>query len=91
MNQRTTGIHHAARIALAFAAAATLAALPACSSSAPLFAADGRPTSQVQCSAAGPWDACWQNARGICGGPYDVVRESIDDNTRTLLFACNRK
>lgn len=81
----SSGSGRAARVLPAMAA---LAALAGCSSSAPLFAPDGRPTTQVQCSAAGTWDACMQHARGMCGGAFDVVRQTTGGGVRTLLFAC---
>jgi len=76
------------RTARAVYALAALATLGGCGSSAPLFAPDGRPTTQVQCSAAGTWDACMQQARGMCGGNFDVVRQSTSSGVHTLLFAC---
>jgi hypothetical protein len=69
----------------------SLSGLFACSSSAPLFTPDGRSTSQVQCPAAGTWDTCRQNAGGICGGDFDTIRQSIDNDTRTLVFACHAR
>jgi len=29
-----------------------------------------------------------QQARGMCGGNFDVVRQSTSSGMRTLLFAC---
>lgn len=65
-----------------------LAGLSACGGSAPLFTSDGRSTSQVQCPAAGAWETCQQHAAGICGGSFDTIQQSLDGDTRTLLFAC---
>jgi hypothetical protein len=73
------------------AVAAFGAALGGCGGSAPLFTGDGRATTQVQCPAAGPWDTCQQNARGICEGDFDVIQQSTSGDTRTLLFACRAK
>lgn len=67
------------------------AALAGCGGSAPLFTGDGRPTTLVQCPAQGPWDTCMQNARGICQGDFDVIKQSVDAGTRNLLFACRAK
>jgi hypothetical protein len=73
------------------AAAALGAALGGCGGNAPLFTGDGRPTTQVQCPSAGPWDTCLQNARGICQGDFDVIQQSTGGDSRTLLFACRAK
>jgi hypothetical protein len=75
------------------AAAASLCAaiLAGCGGSAPLFTSDGRPTTAVQCSAAGPWDNCMDNARGICGGAIDVIQQSAANGEHKLLFACKAK
>ncbi|TKC88071.1 hypothetical protein FAZ69_16110 [Trinickia terrae] len=62
-----------------------------CGGSAPLFTGDGRATTQVQCPAAGPWETCLQNARGICQGDFDVIKQSSDNGMRNLLFACRAK
>ncbi|WP_246793177.1 hypothetical protein [Burkholderia perseverans] len=67
---------------------ALLASLAGCGGGAPLFTPDGRSTAQVQCPEAGPWDTCLQNARGICDGNFDTIRQSVESGTRTLLFAC---
>ncbi|MEA3119415.1 MAG: hypothetical protein QOI13_2685 [Paraburkholderia sp.] len=64
------------------------AALAGCGGSAPLFARDGRPTTLVQCSAQGPLSACTENARGMCEGDFDIVKQSADNGVRNLLFAC---
>ncbi|MGV2289752.1 hypothetical protein AAHK20_13660 [Trinickia sp. YCB016] len=77
--------------ARAMAVVAFAAALGGCGGSAPLFTGDGRVTTQVQCSSAGPWDTCLQNARGICQGDFDVIQQSSSGDTRTLLFACRAK
>jgi hypothetical protein len=65
-----------------------VAAFTGCSSNQKLFTRDGRPTSLVQCSADGSWNECLQNARGICGGDFDVIEHSLKSGTRNLLFAC---
>ncbi|TAL99201.1 MAG: hypothetical protein EPN73_00300 [Paraburkholderia sp.] len=65
------------------------AALAGCSSAAPLFSPDGLPTTQVQCSAAGG-DGCEQQARGMCGGPFEIVRQTTAGGVRNLLFACKK-
>ncbi|CAG4898520.1 hypothetical protein [Paraburkholderia gardini] len=79
--------------ALSAAAAAcagmALAALAGCSSAPPLFSPDGLPTTQVQCSAAGG-DGCEQQARGMCGGPFEIVRQTTVDGVRNLIFACRK-
>jgi hypothetical protein len=62
-----------------------------CGGTAQLFTGDGRPTTQVQCPTAGPWDTCLQNARGICQGDVDVIKRSSSGETHTLLFACRAK
>ncbi|AXL50642.1 hypothetical protein DSC91_002952 [Paraburkholderia caffeinilytica] len=75
-------------------AGATLA-LPAivllcgCSSSAPLFLSDGRQTTLVQCPAGS--DSCSQQANAACGGAFDVVRQSRDNGTLSLIYACRAK
>lgn len=77
----------------AFARALTAAGLSAavlagCGGSAPLFTRDGRPTTAVQCSGAGPWDDCIENARGICQSDIDVIQQSDVGGAHKLLFAC---
>ena len=57
-----------------------------CSSSPPLFLSDGRATTLVQCPSGS--DSCTQQARAACGGDYDVVRQSNDNGTLSLLYAC---
>jgi len=69
-------------------AIAAAAALAGCGSNEKLFTGDGRPTALVQCSADGSWNDCLQNARGICGGDFDVIRHSLKRGMRNLLFAC---
>ena len=78
----------AARAVLAIACFASLAA---CGTDAPLTTPDGRMTSQVQCSASGPADACEQNATGLCGGQFDTIGDSVKNDTRTLIFACRTR
>jgi len=68
---------------------ALLAALAGCSSSPPLFLPDGRPTTLVQCPQGS--DSCTQQARAACGGQFDVVRQSNEDGTRSLIYACPAK
>ncbi|WP_460900899.1 hypothetical protein [Paraburkholderia jirisanensis] len=78
---------HAAGSAAALAA---LAALAGCGSSAPLFASDGSPTTLVQCPNGS--DSCEQQASAACGGgAYEVVRQTVENGTRNLLYACRRK
>lgn len=73
------------------AAAAGFAMLAGCGGSAPLFTGDGRPTTLVQCPEQGSWDTCMQNARGICQGEVDVIRQTVENGARNLLFACRAK
>ncbi|SEB09349.1 hypothetical protein [Paraburkholderia sartisoli] len=75
--------------AAAASAGVAFAALAGCSSAAPLFSPDGLPTTQVQCSAAGG-DGCEQQARGMCGGPFEIVRQTTAGGVRNLLFACKK-
>jgi hypothetical protein len=63
-------------------------ALGACSSSPPLFSADGRPTQQILCPAAGGWRNCTDNARVLCPGGYDVIDQSTGDPSNSMLVAC---
>ena len=67
---------------------AGLASLGACSSAPPLFTADGRSTTQVQCPASGPAATCEQAATGLCGGAFDTIGTSLKAGLRTLIFAC---
>ncbi|WP_442857164.1 hypothetical protein [Burkholderia sp. TSV86] len=67
---------------------ALMAGLSGCGGSAPLFTSDGRSTTMVQCPAGGPWETCIQNARGMCGGDFDTIQQSVDNGVRNLLFAC---
>lgn len=64
-------------------------ALGACSSSAPLFLSDGRATTLVQCPAGS--DSCSQQASASCGGAFDVVRQSTENGTLNLIYACRAK
>ncbi|PMS31102.1 hypothetical protein [Paraburkholderia rhynchosiae] len=64
-------------------------ALSGCSSSAPLFLSDGRPTTLVQCPAGS--DSCAQQATVSCGGAFDVVRRSTNSGTLSLIYACRAK
>nr|WP_144150893.1 hypothetical protein [Paraburkholderia sp. BCC1885] len=65
---------------------ALLGALAGCSSSPPLFLPDGRPTTLVQCPEGS--DSCAQQARASCGGQFDVVRQSSDNGSLSLIYAC---
>jgi len=78
-----------ARLALSIVACA--AALAGCGGSAPLFTADGRPTTVVQCSASSAWDNCTEHARAICSGDIDIIQQSDIDGQHNLLFACKTK
>ena len=77
------------RAALGATGFALLAGLTACSSSPPLFLPDGRPTTLVQCPEGS--DSCVQQARVSCGGQFDVVRQSSDNGTVSLIYACPAK
>lgn len=79
------------RLPVAMSASILFAALPACSSSTPLFLSDGRPTIQVQCPAAGDRESCAEQARARCGGPYDTVDTSTEGASYNLVFACRAK
>jgi hypothetical protein len=74
------------RTALGAAGLAMFAALAGCSSSPPLFLPDGRPTTLVQCPEGS--DSCSQQARVNCGGQFEVVRQSSDNGTLSLIYAC---
>lgn len=63
--------------------------LSGCSSSAPLFLPDGRATTLVQCPSGS--DSCTEQARAACGGDYDVVRQSSENGTLSLIYACKAK
>ena len=78
-----------ARRACATLAAGAVVVLNGCSSSAPLFLSDGRPTTLVQCPAGS--DSCAQQANASCGGAFDVVRQSTDNGTLNLIYACRPK
>lgn len=78
------------RYRVAYTAALSLM-VAGCGSSAPLFTHDGRPTILVQCPARGPASSCMENARGMCGGDFDIIQQSITDDTRNLLFACKAR
>ncbi|MFT4064722.1 hypothetical protein [Paraburkholderia sp.] len=67
-------------------AAGAIAVLGGCSSSAPLFLSDGRPTTLVQCRVGS--DSCSQQAAASCNGAYDVVRETSESGTLSLIYAC---
>ena len=70
------------------AAGALASALGGCSSP-PLFLSDGRQTTLVQCPAGS--DNCSQQATASCGGAFDVVRQTIDNGTLNLIYACRTK
>jgi hypothetical protein len=74
------------RTTLGATGVALLAALAGCSSSPPLFLPDGRPTTLVQCPEGS--DSCSQQARVNCGGQFQVVRQSSDNGTLSLIYAC---
>jgi hypothetical protein len=78
-----------ARRACAALAAGVMVALSGCSSSAPLFLPDGRATTLVQCPAGS--DSCSQQASAGCGGAFDVVRQSTENGTLNLIYACRAK
>jgi hypothetical protein len=67
-------------------AAGVVSALSACSSSPPLFLPDGRATTLVQCPAGS--DSCSQQAAASCNGAYDVVRQTSESGTLSLIYAC---
>lgn len=67
-------------------AAGALAMLSGCSSSPPLFLSDGRATTLVQCPAGS--DSCSQQAAAGCNGAYDVVRQTTENGTLSLIYAC---
>ncbi|WP_244816675.1 hypothetical protein [Caballeronia sp. Lep1P3] len=68
--------------------AAGALALAGCSSSPPLFSADGRPTQMVTCPAYGGWRLCTDNAKVACPAGYDVLDQSSENNQNSLLLAC---
>ena len=78
-----------ARVACATLAVGFAVALSGCSSSAPLFLSDGRATTLVQCPAGS--DSCSQQANASCNGAFDVVRQSTENGTLNLLYACRAK
>lgn len=78
-----------ARRASTTLAAGVMVALSGCSSSAPLFLSDGRATTLVQCPAGS--DSCSQQASASCGGAFDVVRQSTENGTLNLIYACRAK
>jgi len=78
-----------ARRASATLAVGAVVALSGCSSSAPLFLSDGRATTLVQCPAGS--DSCSQQASAGCGGAFDVVRQSTENGTLNLIYACRAK
>lgn len=67
-------------------AVGAIVALGGCSSSAPLFLSDGRATTLVQCPAGS--DSCSQQAAASCNGAFDVVRQSSQGGTLSLIYAC---
>ena len=78
-----------ARPACATLAAGAMAVLSGCSSSAPLFLSDGRATTLVQCPVGS--ESCSQQASASCGGAFDVVRQSSESGTLSLIYACRAK
>jgi hypothetical protein len=78
-----------ARTACATLAVGVVAGLSGCSSSAPLFLSDGRATTLVQCPAGS--DSCSQQATASCNGAFDVVRQSTENGTLSLIYACRAK
>ncbi|TDY20299.1 hypothetical protein B0G81_0455 [Paraburkholderia sp. BL6665CI2N2] len=78
-----------ARRACATLAVGAMVAMSGCSSSAPLFLPDGRATTLVQCPAGS--DSCSQQASASCGGAFDVVRQSTENGTLNLIYACRGK
>ena len=78
-----------ARRASASLALGAVSVLGACSSSAPLFLPDGRATTLVQCPVGS--DSCSQQASASCGGAFDVVRQSRESGTLSLIYACRAK
>jgi hypothetical protein len=75
-------------IGVSISLALIVQALAGCSSSPPLFSSDGRPTTLIQCPAAGGWSLCQQNARVTCPGGYDVLEQTTDSGQNGLLIAC---
>lgn len=86
MNRSFSFLARRAYAMLTVAASITLAA---CSSSAPLFLSDGRPTTLVECPAGS--DSCTQQAAASCGGAFDTVRRSTSNGTLSLIYACRAK
>jgi hypothetical protein len=80
---------HWVRGASLAAVLAIAGALAACSSAPPLFSADGRPTTQVQCPAGS--NNCEEQAQAMCGGAFDPMRTTTENGVRTLLYACRGK
>jgi hypothetical protein len=76
---------------LAVCAVLLCVALAGCGGSAPLFTRDGRPTTLVQCPAQGPLTVCTENALAICGGEFDIVKQSTNNGVRNVLFACRAR
>jgi hypothetical protein len=77
------------RAASIAAGVAMLGALSACSDAPPLFAPDGRPTTLVQCPAGS--DNCEQQAAAMCNGAFDVMRQTTQNGSRSLLYACKSR
>ncbi|QBC31156.1 hypothetical protein [Pandoraea sp. XY-2] len=77
-----------AKIATLLASGLMTVALSACSSSAPLFTSDGRPTQQIRCSASTAGD-CDQRARTQCvQKDYDVLTRDVTAGVAHLVIAC---
>jgi hypothetical protein len=89
---RTLRLHRSRAAApLAACAAILCLVLAGCGGGAPLFTSDGRATTLVQCPREGPASACMENARGMCGGDFDVVKQYDDNGMHNLVFACRAR
>lgn len=83
---RPTRVARLVRAASVVAGFTMLGLLSACSDAPPLFAADGRPTTLVQCPAGS--DNCEQQAGAACSGAFEVLRQTTDNGQRSVLYAC---
>ncbi|VVD91887.1 hypothetical protein PIN31009_01671 [Pandoraea iniqua] len=85
---QTNTMKKLAKIAMLLSSGMLTLSLSACGTSAPLFTSDGRPTQQIQCSAASSGD-CDQRARTQCAGKnYDVLTRDVSGNVANLVIAC---